>query len=590
MSTSPPSAPVYRIEIADLQAHLFRVTLTLAQPAPQQEVSLPVWIPGSYMVREFSGQLQRLEARQGRRRLTAQQLDKCSWRLDSRPDQPLSLSYEVYANDPSVRTAMLGHERGFFNATSLCLRVHGQDHSPLVLEIPAPPGQPKWTLATALAPLKTDKRGFGRYLASDYDELADSPVTFGLLWSGQFKACGVSHRLVVSGAPPAFDGQRLLADTQKICEAQIRFWHGSAKPPFKHYVFMLHVVSQGYGGLEHRQSTALICGRKDLPALGSAQVSEGYTTLRGLISHEYFHTWNVKRLRPQAFTRYDYSRENYSDLLWFFEGFTSYYDDLLLRRCGLLDNAAYLKLLGKTINQVLQTPGRKVQSVAQASMDAWVKYYRQHENTPNATVSYYTKGALVALCLDLSLRAGAQPSSLDEVMRGLWQRCQGGPMSQDDLLAQLQASSGRDFQGELKRWVHGTQDLPLKELLQAHGVAVLDEPAVWAQRLGLRVDDSQGLKVKTVLHGGAAHAAGLSAGDEWLGIERGRAGAWRLHKLDDLALYTQAGDKVTALVSRDDQLLRLPLRIPQPGSTWKLAVKDGAMLDRWLAGDSAAGH
>jgi predicted metalloprotease with PDZ domain len=587
MPTSPHSAPVYRIEIADLKAHLFRVTLTLTQPAPEQEVSLPVWIPGSYMVREFSGQLQRLEAKQGRRRLTAQQLDKCSWRLNSRTDQPLTLSYEVYANDPSVRTAMLGHERGFFNATSLCLRVHGQDESPLVLEIPAPRGQPKWTLATALAPLKTDKRGFGRYLARDYDELADSPVTFGLLWSGQFKACGVNHRLVVSGAPPAFDGQRLLADTQKVCEAQIRFWHGPAKPPFKHYVFMLHVVSQGYGGLEHGQSTALICGRKDLPALGSTQVSEGYTTLRGLISHEYFHTWNVKRLRPQAFTRYDYSRENYSDLLWFFEGFTSYYDDLLLRRCGLLDNAGYLKLLGKTVNQVLQTPGRRVQSVAQASMDAWVKYYRQHENTPNATVSYYTKGALVALCLDLSLRSGAKPSSLDEVMRGLWQRCQGGPMSQDDLLAQLQASSGRDFQGELKHWVHGTQDLPLKELLHAHGVAVLDEPDVWAQRLGLRVDESHGLKIKTVLHGGAAHAAGLSAGDEWLGIERGRAGAWRLHKLDDLALYTQAGDKVTALISRDDQLLRLPLRLPQPGSTWRLAVQDAGLIDRWLAGDKA---
>jgi predicted metalloprotease with PDZ domain len=175
-------------------------------------------------------------------------------------------------------------------------------------------------------------------------------------------------------------------------------------------------------------------------------------------------------------------------------------------------------------------------------------------------------------------------------MRGLWQRCQGGPMSQDDLLAQLQLSSGRDFQGELARWVHGTQDLPLKELLQAHGVAVLDEPDVWAQRLGLRVDESQGLKIKTVLHGGAAHAAGLSAGDEWLGIERGRAGAWRLHKLDDLALYARGGDKIAALVSRDDQLLRLPLRLPQPGSTWRLAVQDGAQLDRWLAGDRAAGR
>jgi predicted metalloprotease with PDZ domain len=598
MPTSPHSAPVYRIEIADLKAHLFRVTLTLTQPAPEQEVSLPVWIPGSYMVREFSGQLQRLEAKQGRRRLTAQQLDKCSWRLNSRTDQPLTLSYEVYANDPSVRTAMLGHERGFFNATSLCLRVHGQDESPLVLEIPAPRGQPKWTLATALAPLKTDKRGFGRYLARDYDELADSPVTFGLLWSGQFKACGVNHRLVVSGAPPAFDGQRLLADTQKVCEAQIRFWHGPAKPPFKHYVFMLHVVSQGYGGLEHGQSTALICGRKDLPALGSTQVSEGYTTLRGLISHEYFHTWNVKRLRPQAFTRYDYSRENYSDLLWFFEGFTSYYDDLLLRRCGLLDNAGYLKLLNKTINQVMQTPGRQVQSVAQASFDAWVKYYRQDENTPNATVSYYTKGALVALCFDLSLRAPVKGKpapadvTLDAVMRHVWKHCKGGPMQESDLSAALLAVSGRSFDAELAAWVHGKAELPLQPLLEQHGVSVLEDPAQLAQRLGLRVSESAGITVKAVLRGGAAERAGFAAGDEWLGIAlAGPAGAkvkaasdagWRLNRLEDLLLYAGQATQLQALVARDKRLLRLQLSLPPQVTTWRLSVQDTSRVNAWL--------
>jgi len=584
--SAPGDAPAYTVEVADLQAHLFRVTLSLPQPAAEQVLSLPVWIPGSYLVREFSGQLQRLQARQGRRRLSVEQLDKCSWRLACRAGQMLEVSYEVYANDPSVRTAMLGHERGFFNATSLCLRVHGQDHLPQVLDVPAPRGHTAWALATALTPLKIDRRGFGRYLAKDYDELADCPVTFGRLWSGQFKACGVPHQFVVSGALPGFDGQRLLDDTQKICEEQIRFWHGQGKPPFKRYVFMLNAVGDGYGGLEHRSSTALICGRKDLPSLGTATPSEGYTTLRGLISHEYFHTWNVKRLRPSEFERYDYSRENYTELLWFFEGFTSYYDDLLLRRCGLLDNAGYLKLLGKTINQVLQTPGRQVQSVAQASMDAWIKYYRQHENTPNATVSYYTKGALVALCLDLSLRSGQPASHLDAVMRGLWQRCQGGPMREADVLAQLQDSSGRSYAGELARWVHSTDELPLQDLLQAHGVAVLQDKDAWAQRLGLRVDEGQGLKIKTVLHGGAAHAAGLSAGDEWLGIETPRGQGWRLRKLDDLPMYAQAGDKITVLVARDEQLLRLPLRMPKPGSTWRLAVQDAALLERWLAGDS----
>ena len=580
---------VHRVEIADLHAHLFRVTLTLAQPASGQCVSLPVWIPGSYLVREFSGQLQRLRAKQGRRRLSVDQLDKCTWQVPCKAGEPLEIVYEVYANDPSVRTAMLSHERGFFNATSLCLRVHGQEDLAQGLEVPAPKGQADWLLATGLQPVRVDRRGFGRYLAADYDDLADSPVTFGRLWSGQFKAGGVPHRFVVSGAPATFDGERLLKDAQKICETQIRFWHDSGKPAFKQYVFMLHGVADGYGGLEHRNSTALICGRKDLPAVQRPKASEGYITLLGLISHEYFHAWNVKRLRPTQFARYDYGRENYTQLLWFFEGFTSYYDDLLLRRAGLIDNATFLKLLGKTINQVLQTPGRAVQSVAQASMDAWVKYYRQNENTPNATVSYYTKGALVALCLDLTLRSGTPASSLDAVMRALWHRCKGGPMDQDDLLTQLQAVSGRSFAAEIERWVHGTQELPLPDLLQAHGVTILQEPDQLAQRLGLRIDESQGIKIKTVLSGGSAQEAGLSAGDEWLGIEVGKskAQAWRLRKLDDLLLYAQEGDKIVALVSRDEQMLRLPLRLPAPGTTWRLAAQDPARLDSWLAAASA---
>ncbi|GAB1381983.1 hypothetical protein MASR1M50_03020 [Burkholderiales bacterium] len=239
-----------------------------------------------------------------------------------------------------------------------------------------------------MTPVQVDARGFGRYRADDYDELVDHPVELGTFWSGHFKAGGVPHRFVVAGAPAAFDGERLLRDTQKICETAIRLWHGAKAPPHRRYLFMLNAVGDGYGGLEHRASTALICGRHELPRHDSpasaAQVGDGYVTLLGLISHEYFHAWNVKRLKPAEFAPYDFTRENYTRLLWFFEGFTSYYDDLLLRRAGLLDDAAYLKLLTKTINQVQQAPGRHVQSVAQASFDAWVRYYRPDENTPTA--------------------------------------------------------------------------------------------------------------------------------------------------------------------------------------------------------------
>ncbi len=583
------SALVYSVEAHDLHAHLLRVTLTIPEPSAQQIVSLPVWIPGSYLVREFSKNLQNLKARQGRRQTTVQQLDKCTWQIDCKADEPLTLNYEVYAFDPSVRTAWLDARRGFFNGTSLCLRVHGQEHLPHQLQLQPVKGHPDWQAATGLTPLKTDNKGFGLYQAADYDELADCPVELGSFWSGRFKACGIEHRFVVAGALPSFDGPRLLADTQKICEAEIRFWHGKGaqagrKAPHKNYLFMLNAVDDGYGGLEHRNSTALICGRRDLPRVGENKISEGYTTLLGLISHEYFHTWNVKQLRPDAFARYDYTRENYTPLLWFFEGFTSYYDDLLLRRAGLIDDATYLKLLGKTINQVAQTPGRHVQTVAQASFDAWVKYYRQDENTPNATVSYYTKGALVALCLDLSLRA--EGHALDEVMRSLYKRCKAGPMREQDVLDALQAVTGRTWRKELQAWVHSTAELPLARLLEAQGIRIHAEPGNFAQHLGLRHADANGsVQVKAVLRGSAAEQAGFAAGDEWLGLEvgaRGQLGHWRVHKLDDVPALLGKERKALALVSRDKQLLRLPLVVPQQSTVWRLETTAGRSAD-WPA-------
>jgi predicted metalloprotease with PDZ domain len=577
-------APVhYRVEMPDLHTHLYQVTLTVPEPDALQRLTLPAWIPGSYLIREFAKNLQGLQARQGRRALEVLQTGKSSWEVACKAGQPLQLAYTVYANDASVRTAWLEPSRGFFNGTSLCLRAEGHTQGPHALEIRAPKARPAWSVATGLTALQVNAQGFGTYQAADYDELADCPFELGAFWSGTFKACGVPHRFVVSGATPAFDGARLLADTKKICETSIRFWHGGRKPPHKSYVFMLNAVDDSYGGLEHRNSTALICGRRDLPRLGEAKTSDGYTTLLGLISHEYFHTWNVKRLRPAEFARYDYAQENYTRLLWFFEGFTSYYDDLLLRRAGLIDDALYLKLLNKTLNQVLQTPGRAVQSVAQASFDAWVKYYRQDENTPNATVSYYTKGALVALCLDLTLRQEGH-TSLDAVMRALWSRCQAGPMREEDLAAVLSELGGRDFSRELADWVHGTADLPLKALLERHGVGVHEDAAQPAQRLGLRVAETAGIQVKVVLRGGAAERAGFAAGDEWLAVaaEGDPGDGWRLHKLEDLALYAGPQRKLTALVARDKRLLRLPLELPEHATTWRLALRDAAAVASWL--------
>jgi predicted metalloprotease with PDZ domain len=606
MKQAYPAPVHYRIEAANLQAHLWRITLMIEKPVRLQTVSLPVWIPGSYMVREFSKHLQNLFASQAGQPLALQQLDKCSWQVANSSVAPIEISYEVYAYDNSVRTAWLDAHRAFFNPTSLCLRVLGAENQTHTLALNAINGIANYSIYTGARALKSNKKGLKGYVFSSYAELADTPFDIHAGWRGRFKVRGVEHAIAVHGAWPSFDGTRLLADTKKIVEAELRFWHGSqGKPPFETYTFMINAVDEGYGGLEHSNSTALICSRRDLPRQGALKTTDGYTTLLGLISHEYFHTWNVKRLKPKEFLSYDYSQENYTQMLWFFEGFTSYYDDLMLRRADLIENTQYLRLLSKTINQVQQTPGRHVQSVAQASMDAWVKYYRQDENTPNATVSYYAKGALVALCFDLSLRLGGvglKKSTLDEVMRLLWlrsqagqvrtkgrQQVQGGGITEKDFARALHQLSGRSYDQEIADWVHGKADLPLINLLQAHGVNITPEPASalpLAQRLGLRVNESTDsrLIIKTVLRGGLAEQAGLVAGDECLAVND-----WRIHKLDDLLMLVGSAQQAVITVSRDKRLLRIPLALPaslaleQSHSFMLRAVKDEA-LNAWLLG------
>jgi predicted metalloprotease with PDZ domain len=592
----------HRIDVteADARAHRFRVTLSIPRPAREQRISLPVWIPGSYLVREFARHLSGLQARQGGRDLPLRQLDKASWLVCCEGRATLSISFNVHAFDPSVRAAFLDAQRGFFNGTSLCPRVHGREAEPHVVVFGSLPRG--WQIATAMPPAAGR-----RFVAGDYDELVDHPFELGNFWRGSFVAGGVAHEFVVAGAWPGFDGERLLADTRRICEAEIALWHGAKARardlPFERYLFMLNAVDEGQGGLEHRASTALIAARRKLPRAGTRADDEGYVDLLGLISHEYFHTWNVKRLRPAEFARYDYTQENYTELLWFFEGFTSYYDDLILRRAGLVDEARYLGLIAKNVNAVLATPGRQVQSVAQASFDAWVKYYRSDENTPNATISYYAKGALVALALDLSLRgASGGKATLDDVMCALWAASSGGPISEADILAAVAVVAGprrgKAIAAALARWVHGTDDLPLADLLRRAGVEWRVQPATLAQRWGLRVAESAltGVKVTHVLRGGAAERAGLAAGDEVIAAD-----GWRLRRLDDVQALVARSDAsskratapVTLLVSRDQRMLSLPLAAADAGEakgSVQLAVDAAAgataraLRRAWLAG------
>jgi predicted metalloprotease with PDZ domain len=572
----------YRITPSQLHAHRFDVTLTLRQPAPQVRLSLPVWIPGSYLVREFARHLLNMNAKQGGKPCTATQLDKATWLIDTQGRGALVVSYEVYAFDTSVRAAFLDSRRGFFNGTGVFLRVEGQEDLPHRVQIQALPKG--WAVATSLPATQVDARGQGWYEAESYDALVDHPVELGQFWRGEFTARGVKHELVVTGATDTADLDRLLQDTKRICEAQITFWHGRRKAPFSRYVFLLNVVEDGYGGLEHRQSTALICARKDLPRKGIPHSGEHYTTLLGLISHEYFHTWNVKRLKPSEFAPYDYTGENYTEMLWFFEGFTSYYDDLFLRRIGQVDGPNYLKLLVKPINQVQATPGRHVQSVAQASFDAWTRYYRPDENTANATVSYYTKGSLVALGLDLALREGpartdGSAPSLDGMMHRLWalQR----PITQADVAQALEDEGtarphhAKSWTALLDLWVHGRGELPLNELLARHGVGYIQKMGNLTQQLGARVQETpQGLKVQAVMHGSPAERGGLCAGDELIAINQ-----WRLRRTDDITLCWVEGKPQQFTICRDQRIETLTIKSLEGDTTWCNHIATLALMD-----------
>jgi predicted metalloprotease with PDZ domain len=588
----------YTITPKDLSGHLFEISVTVKSPDPEGQVfSLPAWIPGSYMIREFARNIVQIRAESGGKKIALAKLDKHSWRADPCA-QALTLHHRVYAWDLSVRAAHLDQTHGFYNGSSVFLHAHGHEHLPHVVDIirPADETCKSWRVATALSELKAKRYGFGTYVAANYDELIDHPVEMGMFELGSFEAHGVRHDVVFTGQVPNLDMARLTADLKKICEAQIAFFEPkSRRAPVSRYVFIKMALGDGYGGLEHRASTALMCSRADLPVKGQKAMTDGYRGFLGLCSHEYFHTWNVKRIKPANFAPYDLRAEAYTPLLWLFEGFTSYYDDLMLVRSGVIDQAAYLKLLAKTVNGVLRGSGRHKQSVAESSFDAWVKYYRQDENSPNAIVSYYTKGSLVALALDLTIRSETKgKKSLDDVMRALWQSygrnfysAGGGKgVSEVEAEALFDTVTGLKLKRTLDRWVRGTVDLPLADLLAPFGVELVDGAKEQKPGLGVRTArEGNDCKLATVYEGGAAHKAGLSGGDLLMAFDGLRVTSGNLDIL--LGRY-RVGDVVTLHAFRRDELMSFKLKlmaddVPQWELT-KLAKPAAAVRARadWL--------
>jgi predicted metalloprotease with PDZ domain len=576
MKNRPPIR--YRIRAADPAAHLFAVECTVADPDPAgQRFALPAWVPGSYLVRDFARHIVAIRAAARGADVALTKLDKHTWR--AAPCRgPLMVTAEVYGWDLSVRGAHLDATHGFVNGACVFLRVLGREERECEIEIQPPAGRryARWRVATSLARKGARPLGFGTYAAADYDEAIDHPVEMGTFAHASFTAGGVPHEVAVTGRTHA-DLDRLARDLKRLCEWQIRFWGGPA--PMDRYVFLVTAVGDGYGGLEHRASTALLASRDDLPRPGEKALTERYRTFLGLASHEYFHAWNVKRIKPAAFTPYDLDRENYTALLWAFEGVTSYYDDLALVRCGLVKPDEYLELLGRAITQLLRTPGRRRQSVAESSWDAWIKYYRQDENSPNAIVSYYGKGSLVALCLDLHIRARtAGRRSLDDVMRALWRRYgrTGIGVPEDGVERVAAEVSGLQLGTLFNRWLRSTAELPLEEMLAAVGVEMEVRPAESASDrggrpvaksaaalaarvvLGARTStEGNEVKLTHVLDGGPALAAGLAAGDVIVAMDGIRVTP---KTLEGRLAQLRPGDRAKLHVFRRDELHEIGIR------------------------------
>ena len=594
-------APIHYVVFpAHPAAHRFEVRCVVESPDPTgQRFALPAWIPGSYLIRDFARNIVSIRAEAGGKPVALEKTDKHTWRAASlKQPAALTVVIEVYAWDLSVRGAHFDETHAFFNGTSTFLRVIGQEDAPCLVDIQPPEGEryKDWRVATAMTPVqaggdrrgKAKRHGFGLYCAENYDELIDHPVEMGRFSHATFEACGIPHEIVITGRHNC-DMSRLCRDLKRICEWQIRFFGEPA--PMSRYVFLVTAVGNGYGGLEHRASTALLCSRNDLPFAGMSGLPEGYRTFLGLCSHEYFHTWNVKRIKPAAFTPYDLERENYTTLLWAFEGFTSYYDDLALLRSGAIELKDWLDLMAKTISNVLRTPGRLKQSLAESSFDAWSKFYRPDENTPNAVVSYYAKGALFALALDLTLRAKTDGRvALDDVMRALWERHgkTGIGVGEDDIRRIAEECSGLKLKRLFADGVSGTHDLPLRKLLAPFGVDLTLEVTAAAKTpsLGVKINAEANvaneIRLATVFDGGAAQTAGLAAGDALVAVDGLRVTPSTLDKL--LARH-QPGDTVRIHAFRRDELMEFTVRLdPPPADNARLAIREGAYPLRkpWL--------
>ena len=585
---------------------MYEVRVVVEEPDPDgQAFAIPAWTPGSYMIRDYARNIVAIRAEADGVDVALRKTDKSTWKAAA-SNRPLTLIADVYAYDLSVRGSHLDTTHAYFNGPCVFPKVVGQESKRCELHIIAPElaSAAKWRVATAMRRKEAEQYGFGIYEAGDYDELIDHPVEIGELTIAEFEANGIPHTIAIRGRTRC-DIARLIHDLQKLCEQQLSFL--GRPTDLDRYVFLLYAPGDGYGGLEHRWSSSLVCSRKNLPRKGQKKVDDNYRTLLGLASHEYFHLWNVKRIRPHAVAASDLASEAYTRLLWVFEGITSYYDDLQLKRSGLISDDSYLELLGRTITRVQRGPGRGRQSVAESSFDAWIKFYKPDANANNSIVSYYAKGSLIALCLDLKLRLETNGRvSLDDVMRECWRRygeAEDG-MPEDGFERLCDEVSGLDLGDFFDAAVRGTGELPLEPLLKSHGIELqfrvrsgakdkggvaIDTDAAVRVWIGAALLQRDGASVfSSVDTGGPAELAGVAPGDQAVALDGLLLSA---ANVDNRLRAYRAGDKLQLSVFRGDELVSLQIELgAAPEDTCYLTMDNdagdevAARRSAWLSG------
>ena len=566
----------YQIEFDDYRQHLIHVTLRFVAD-PTQVLSLPTWIPGSYLIREFSKHIESVRAYDEEGRLLEiQKFEKNKWRLFNTDHELITVEYDVYAYDLSVRGAYVDQTRLYVNPACACLGLEGQEDKAVEVELFLPDELEHFQLATGMAS-KSLVKGRFTLKAKNYAELIDAPFELAEQTRFGFEANGIPHEFVVSGKH-AMNAARMQQDIEKICATEISMF-GSA--PFSNYTFMTMATANSYGGLEHPNSTSLISPREDLPKANEPEEpSEDYQRFLGLCSHEYFHSWLVKFIRPENFVNYDLNKEGYTSLLWIFEGFTSYYDDLILLRSGVISQASYIKLLKTQIDRYLQNPGRFVQSVSESSFDAWVKFYRQDENSNNAGTSYYNKGCLVALCLDLGLRL--RGSSLDALMRKLYENAQKGIQVHERTIVELcNELTGDNWIEQINHLINTTDELPLDQLFPEFGLSysLKNDKSL---PLGLKlVEKPEGVLVQSARRDGAAAQAGLSAHDVIIAIDGLKATMKLVEK------YAKQEGSYSILAFRRDELMSFDVKAAGSELTEvelkvELKVENQAKAEKWF--------